>query len=211
MAADNAQTLTEVGRVGPLPVYGRHSNTNVGTDGFPLIAQLVRAFVEVHPSARLGVRVVAVHPPDSGALVTMCCDLSDAGAIAGAHLLVVNQGEDDGAHQLRLSDHDEERVARLFRATATRRRFTYDTATVATTTLTLPPPADAHIVIAFDQSEGRASHATTVNHPIQPLAVTYRLQYRRQLQTLELVPAPGGIFAAYNRMIGYAGGSTQPS
>jgi hypothetical protein len=36
-----------------------------------------------------------------------------------------------------------------------------------------------------------------IEHPIQPLAMTQRLQYRAQAKTVDLVPAPGGIFASY--------------
>ena len=209
--ANAPQMLTEVGRLGPLPAYGRAVQGSIGDDGCGMIHDILRAFVEVHPSARLGLRLAAFGAPDVGALLRMLCDLSESGAIEGAHLLAVSQGPSSAPPQLRLAAHDEERVARLFRAAGRSRRFTYDTASVPSDSLALPGSLEVHVAIVFDQSDGQSSPASAATHPIQPLAVSHKLQFRRTFGTLELVPAPGGIFASYNQMVGRAGGSPQPS
>jgi hypothetical protein len=68
--------------------------------------------------------------------------------------------------------------------------------------LELPGAIHPHIIVAFDQSEGTANRVTPASHPIQPLAVTHKLAYRHRTRVLELTPAPGGIFAAYNDVAG---------
>lgn len=209
--ADTPQMLVELGRLGPLPMYGRGVQSNTSADGYEVVKTLLRAFIDIHPSARRGLRVAFIGAPDVGALLAMMCDLGEAGAVEGAHVVAVSQGPLAVPPDLRLAAHDEERIARMFRATGASRRFTYETQTVPSGSLELPEDTAYHLVVTFDQSDGQSSQAATATHPIQPLAVSYKLQYRRTFGTLELVPAPGGIFAAYNQMVGHAGGTPQPS
>src|SRR5690606_26468899 len=82
------------------------------------------------------------------------------------------------------------------------RRFTYQTTVTPEGVLRLPESVQPHLVIAFDQSEGTANRVTPATHPIQPLAVTHKLAYRHRARMLELTPAPGGIFAEYNQVVG---------
>lgn len=203
IAVGATKSLTLVGRLGPLPVFGQTVRDRSGTDGLSQIKRMVLSFLDIHPTARLGLRVAVVNPPDAGAFLSLIADLEADRKIEGAYLLTVHQARDGLRPQpLQLRADEEERIAQLFRASAPWRPFTYQTTTVPDGDLTLPASAQPHILIVFDQSEGTANRVTPASHPIQPLAVTHRLQYRHRSKLLELTPAPGGIFAAYNQVVG---------
>jgi hypothetical protein len=197
------KTLTLVGRLGPLPVFGQTVRDRSGTDGMSGIQRVISGFLDIHPNARMGLRLAVINPPDPSVFLSLIADLEADRRIEGAYLMTVHQVRDGvRPRPLQLRPDEEERVAQLFRASAPWRRFAYQTMSVPEGDLRLPPSAQPHILIAFDQSEGTANRVTPASHPIQPLAVTHKLQYRHRSKLLELTPAPGGIFAAYNQVVG---------
>ncbi len=202
IAVGSTHSLTHVGRLGPLPVYGQTVRDASGTDGENLIRRVLSNFVDIHPTARQGLRLAVVNAPDPGAVLSLCCDLHAEHVLGGAHVFAVHQVADGTRpKQVHLRGDEEDRVAQLFRASAPWRHFTYQTLTVGNESLELPATVQPHVVVAFDQSEGTPSRVTPATHPIQPLAVTHRLAYRHRVKMLELTPAPGGIFAAYNQVV----------
>lgn len=203
IAVGATKSLTLVGRLGPLPVFGQTVRDRSGTDGMSQIERVISSFLDIHPTARMGLRLAVVNPPDPGAFLSLVADLRSDRKIEGAYLLTVHQARDGlRPRPLQLRPDEEERVAQLFRASGPWRRFVYQTTSVPEGVLQLPSSAQPHILIAFDQSEGTANRVTPASHPIQPLAVTHKLQYRHRSKLLELTPAPGGIFAAYNQVVG---------
>jgi hypothetical protein len=203
IAIGATKSLTLVGRLGPLPVFGQTVRDRSGTDGMSQIERVISCFLDIHPTARLGLRLAVINPPDSGAFLSLVADLHGHHKVEGAHLTTVHQARDGlRPRPLQLRSDEEERVAQLFHASGAWRRFTYQTTSVPEGDLQLPPSAQPHILIVFDQSEGTANRVTPASHPIQPLAVTHKLQYRHRSKMLELTPAPGGIFAAYNQVVG---------
>jgi hypothetical protein len=212
IATGVTRSLTYVGRLGPLPVYGQTVRDSTGMDGEQLIRRVLRNFVDVHPTSRQGLRLAVINAPDPGAVLSLCCDLQAEGVLKGAHIVSVHQARDGArAKQVHLRSDEEDRVAQLFRAAAPWRPFTYQTVSISPDTLQLPAHVQPHVVVAFDQSEGTPSRVTPATHPIQPLAVTHRLNYRHRVKMLELTPAPGGIFAAYNHVVGIVDTGAQVS
>jgi hypothetical protein len=203
IAVGATKTLTLVGRLGPLPMFGQTVRDRSGTDGMSQVKRVVSGFLDVHPTARLGLRLAVINAPDPGAFLSLLADLQGERKVEGAYLMTVHQARDGGRPRpLQLRPEEEERVAQLFRASGPWRRFTYQATGGLEGDLQLPPSAKPHILIVFDQSEGTANRVAPASHPIQPLAVTHKLQYRHRSKMLELTPAPGGIFAAYNQVVG---------
>ena len=192
-----ALTLPQVGTIGALPYFATAPERNAGDDGIDAATNLVRAFLETHPPARLGFRLSLVDPPDAGRYLSLIADLADQDEASGAHVTVFRHPTDKLGTQLRLTPDEEDRVARIFRATTPGRPYTFDVRTLPAGPLSLPNDHGAHLVIVFDQTPGQQARATTIEHPIQPLAMPQRLQYRVQAKTVELMPAPGGLFASY--------------
>jgi hypothetical protein len=197
VASDNTLTLPQVGTLGPLPYFGTSTERNVGNDGLTAIKSLVRAFLETHPPARLGLRLTLVDPPDAGVYLSLLADLEEEGGITGGHLSVLRHPGEKPGTELGLTADEEDRVARVFRATSPGRRFTFEVAALRAEELVLPEGHVSHVLVAFDQTPGRQSRAATVEQRIQPLAMPQRLLYRAPAKTVELAPAPGGVFAAY--------------
>jgi hypothetical protein len=203
LAVGATRSLTQVGRLGPLPVYGQTVRDATGTDGETLIRRVLSNFTDMHPTSRLGLRLAVINAPNPGAVLSLCCDLQAERVVEGAHVISVHQARDGTRPKpVSLGAEEEDRVAQLFRASTPWRRFTYQTLAIPGDSLELPEHVQPHVVIAFDQSEGTPSRVTSAAHPIQPLAVTHRLAYRHRTKMLELTPAPGGIFAAYNQVVG---------
>lgn len=201
LAADTSEALPFLGRLGPLPYYGRHAETSAGMDGLGLIGDLLKAFVAFHPPARTGLRVGFIDPPDAGPLLTRLTDLADADVITGASLVAAHHPHRSLGVELRMSEEEEERVAQRFHALSNSRRFVFAMEAVATHGLTPRHGWQSHCVVAFDQTPGSRARVQPVSVPIQPLALTRRLRYRPVRQSVELEPAPGGIFASYDRVV----------
>jgi hypothetical protein len=212
IAAEHSSSLPQIGRLGPLPYYGAAPQVNAGDDGAQLVERLVRAFLDAHPPARFGLRFTLVDPPDAGAYLRLLCDLADAEPpLTGAHLTVLRHPQRKRGVELRLTADEEDRVARIFQATADERRFTLDVRNLTTSPATIPTDVLSHVVVTFDQAEGMPRRAATVAHPIQPLVMRRRLRYRVQAKTVDLEPEAGGIFDAYNKVVAHFDQSAQTS
>lgn len=197
LTADTPPALPQIGLLGPLPYFGVRQERSVGDDGAGPIGQLVRAFLDAYPPARLGLRLTLLDPPNPGIYLTLLADLHEDEVLAGGHLTLLRRPSEKVGTELVLTDDEEERIAQLFRATNQDRRFTFDVRTATTEAPGAPSELISHITVAFDQTDGRADRLATVDHPIQPIAMPQRLRFRAHSKTVELVPAPGGLFASY--------------
>lgn len=197
IGSEQTQTLAQVSRIGPLPYYGPTPERGAGDDGAGANALLIRAFIDLYPPARDGLRLTLLDPPDAGIYLSLIADLAEAGALNGAHVTVLRHPRERLGTELRLPADEEDRVARIFRGTSAERRFTFEVRPIASGTLAPPAGLASHLLVVFDQTPGRQDRIRVIEHPIQPLALTQRLQYRAQAKTVDLVPAPGGIFASY--------------
>ncbi len=212
IAAENSVALPQIGRLGPLPYYGAIPQVSAGDDGAHLVDRLVRAFLDAHPPARFGLRLTLVDPPDAGVYLNLLCDLAEADPpLTGAHLTVLRHPQRKRGVEFRLTADDEDRVARIFQATAEERRFTLDVRNLTSSPATIPTDVLSHMVVTFDQAEGTPRRAATVAHPIQPLVMRRRLRYRVQAKTVDLEPEAGGIFDAYNKVVAHFDQSAQTS
>jgi hypothetical protein len=196
IAADQTVTLPNVSRIGPLPYFGPSGDRATGDDGFNSVRGLIEAFPSIYPPAKAGLRLTLLDPPDAGIYLSLLTALAESGALEGAHLTVLRHPREKVGTELRLAPDDEDRVAAIFRSTAPERRFTFEVVPVTAGELS-PDGLASHLLVLFDQSPRRQDRIHVVEHPIQPLAMTQRLQYRAQAKTVDLVPAPGGIFASY--------------
>jgi hypothetical protein len=211
IAAETSRSLPQIGFVGPLPYYGQAQETNARNDGIGLIRRIATAFMDLHPPSRFGLRLVVIDPPDAGTYLSLCREMSEKEGLEGAMLAVLRHPRRARAAEMHLDEDEEERIASLFRATSADRRFVFDTRQLPDGDVAVPEGILPHIVVAFDQAQGRPSRAQPFAHPIQPLALTRRLRYRVRTKTVELEPAPGGIFAAYDSVVGYFDKSAQSS
>jgi hypothetical protein len=201
-AIGNGNSLNYAGRLSQLPYYSDDVESSSSDDGLDAIADLLKGYLALEPHARAGFRVALVDPPDAGAYLRAMVDLRDAGILDGSHVVVYRHQTTRLAVELRLDEDDEDRVAQVFRALNLDRRFTFEVRD-------LPPeevgPADDepfHVAVVFDRSGGRTTRARPAAHPIQPLAIPRRIHYSTVHQTVELEPAPGGLFEAYFKVIG---------
>ena len=103
---------------------------------------------------------------------------------------------------MRLDEDDEDRVAQLFRALNVDRGFTFEVREIAADDLGPSEEEPFHLAVVFDRSDGRATRARSAAHAIQPLAMPRRIQYSQVHETVELEPAPGGLFESYNKVVG---------
>lgn len=190
------ETLPLVGRIGPLPYYGTAAESAVSNDGTEAVREILRTYLQIDPSARHQLRVTLLDAPDPGPYLVLLCDLADEEALDGAHLTVLHHPREKSGADLHLEADDEYRVAQRFSATAERRRFTVEIDTVAPGRL-LEDVEQAHVAIAFDQTRGQRDRLQPADQPIQPLALSRRMRYLPRRRTIELVPSPGGVFAAY--------------
>lgn len=199
-AIGDGLSLTSAGRLGAIPYYAKEVEANSSEDGLKSITELIRAFTALEPHARLGFRLALVDPPEVGAYLRSIVDLHEDGVLQGAHVVMFRRHV-GASLDMRLDEDDEDRVAQLFRALSLDRRFTFEVRDLPVSEV---GPADEpfHLVAVFDRSEGRTNRARPALHPIQPLAMPRRLQYSRVHETVELEPAPGGLFEAYDRVVG---------
>jgi len=191
-------SLPFIGRLGPLPYFGEGVEANSADDGQKTVTSLIESYVALEPHARFGLRLALVDPPDPGIYLKNLADLDERGVISGAHVAVYRHPGQKLSVELRLDDDDEERVAQVFRSLTAGRRYTFEVAELGADEVGPPPGNLYHVVAIFDCTEGRSNPARPVTHPIQPLAVPRRINYRPLHRTVELEPAPGGPFEAYN-------------
>jgi hypothetical protein len=201
-AVGNGNSLNLAGRLGHLPYYSDDVESNSSDDGLDATTDLLKGYLALEPHARAGFRLALVDPPDAGAYLRTVVDLRDAGILEGAHVVVYRHQTARLAVELRLDEDDEDRVAQVFRALNMDRRFTFEVRD-------LPPdevgPGDDepfHVAVIFDRSGGRPTRARPAAHPIQPLAIPRRIHYSVIDQTVELEPAPGGLFQSYYKVVG---------
>jgi Domain of unknown function (DUF4338)/Helicase HerA, central domain len=201
-AVGNGNSLTYAGRLGQLPYYAEGVESSSADDGVEAITYLLTGYLALEPHARAGFRLALVDPPDAGAYLRAMVHLREAGTLDGAHVVVYRHQTMRLSVELRLDEDDEDRVAHVFRALNIDRRFTFEVRD-------LPPedvgPADDepfHVAVVFDRSGGRTTRARPAAHPIQPLAIPRRIHYSTVHQTVELEPAPGGLFEAYYKVVG---------
>jgi hypothetical protein len=201
-ATGSGSTLNFAGKIGELPYYSDEVEGSSSDDGLEAISTLFKGFLALEPHARAGFRVALVDPPDAGAYLRLMVDLSDSGAIDGAHLVVYRPQSSRLAIELRLDEEDEDRVAQLFRALNASRRFTFEVRDLPPEAVGPGPDESFHVAVVFDRSGGRATRARPASHSIQPLALPRRIHYSAVHKTVELEPAPGGLFESYYKVVG---------
>lgn len=201
-AVGSGNSLTYAGRLGQLPYYSDDVESSSSDDGVDAIADLLTGYLALEPHARAGFRVALVDPPDAGAYLGAMVDLRDAGALEGAHVVVYRHQTNRLAVELRLDEDDEDRVAQVFRALNMDRRFTFEVRDLAPEEVGPADDEPFHVAVVFDRSGGRTTRARPAAHPIQPLAIPRRIHYSTVHQTVELEPAPGGLFESYYKVVG---------
>lgn len=201
-AVGRGNSLNFAGKIGELPYYSDNVDGSSSDDGVEAISTLLQGYLSVEPHARAGFRVALVDPPDAGAYLRRMVDLHSSGEIEGAHLVVYRPQSSRLAIELRLDEDDEDRVAQLFRALNASRRFTFEVRDLPAGAI--GPEADEpfHVAIVFDRSGGRPTRARPASHSIQPLALPRRIHYSAVHKTVELEPAPGGLFESYYKVVG---------
>jgi hypothetical protein len=193
--------LNYLGRLGPLPYFGKEPEGSASDDGLAAVRTLVEAQLALEPHCQRGYRLALVDPPDAGAYLCLLADLADARMLSGGHLTVYRHPRPKVGVELRLDEADEERIARVFRAITAHRRFTFEVRDLPGQELGPPPGALHHLVVVFDQSPGQVNPARPALHPIQPLALPRRIAYRELHRTVELEPASGGPFEDYDNLV----------
>lgn len=193
-------SLNAAGRLGAIPYYAKDVESNSSEDGIAAVKDLVSAYISLEPHAQLGFRLALIDPPAIGSYLSSIIDLKESGVLSGAHVVVFRRRE--GAMELRLDEDDEDRVAQAFRALSVDRRFTFEVRELSGNDLGPTEEEPFHLAVVFDRSDGRANRSRPALHPIQPLAMPRRLQYSQVHKTVELEPAPGGLFQAYNKIVG---------
>lgn len=200
-ATSTETVLMFLSRLGPLPYFGRESEGGVADDGLDSITSLVEAQLALEPHSQRGYRLALIDPPDAGAYLSMLANLADAGKLAGAHLTVYRHPRPKVGVELRLDEAEEDRIARIFRAIAPHRLFTFEVKDLPRQEVGPPPDELHHLLVTFDQSQGQMNPARPALHPIQPLAVPRRIAYREIHKTVELEPASGGPFEDYDNLV----------
>lgn len=211
VTSSNYQMLPQIGRVGPIPYYGTLAAATVDGDGRELVQGLIDAYLRAFPPATQGFRLALVDPPDAGAYLVVIDEMADQQRLSGAHVTVLRHPREKVGTELRLDADEEDRVAQRFRANADERRFTFEIRDLDPR-LIADPATPAHVLVAFDQTPADSEQLRAVEQPIQPLAIPRRLTYRVVRQTVELEPAPGGLFADYfnvTNLVSAALGPTQ--
>lgn len=201
-AVGQGNSLTYAGRLGQLPYFSDDVESNASDDGIDAISDLLTGYLALEPHARAGFRVALVDPPDAGAYLRAMVDLRDAGVIDGAHVVVYRHQVAGLSVELRLDEDDEDRVAQMFRALNMDRRFTFEVRDLPADEVGPGHEEPFHVAVVFDRSGGRTTRARPAAHPIQPLAIPRRIHYSTVHQTVELEPAPGGLFESYYKVVG---------
>jgi hypothetical protein len=196
------------GTFGGLPHFSERATARDPQDGVRPIRRLADAFVAMHPAAAEGLRLALLEPPDAGAFLSMACDLGETSPprLRGAHISVLRRSQGAGT-ELNLSADEERRIQQRF-GDHTNRRFTFETLPVGPTDLGPPDGLMPHIYVAFDQTKRKSASAGGQLQRVQPLANRRRLTYKIQDDTLDLVPAIGGILADYATFASLAVGSS---
>lgn len=201
-ALGHGRSLDYAGRVGQLPYFADVVQGSASDDGIETISKLFADYLALEPHARHGFRVALVDPPSPGQYLRKMIDLRDEGVLDGAHVVVYRHQSEPLSVELRLDVDDEDRVAQVFRASNLDRRFTFAVRDRRGTEVGPEENEPFHVAVVFDRSAGRTTRARPTAHPIQPLAVPRRISYRTVRKTVELEPAPGGVFDSYYRVVG---------
>jgi hypothetical protein len=201
-ATGHGNSLTYAGRLGQLPYYSDDVESSASDDSVDAISNLLTGYLALEPHARAGFRVALVDPPDAGAYLSAMVDLRDAGVLDGAHVVVYRHQTTRLSVELRLDEDDEDRVAQVFRALNMDRRFTFEVRDLSPDEVGPGDDEPFHVAVVFDRSGGRTTRARPAGHPIQPLAMPHRIHYSTVKQTVELEPAPGGLFQSYYKVVG---------
>ena len=201
-ALGQGNSLTYVGRLSQLPYYADDVESSASDDGVDAISDLLTGYLALEPHARAGFRVALVDPPDAGAYLRVMVELRDARVLDGAHVVVYRHQIGRLSVELRLDEDDEDRVAQVFRALNMDRRFTFEVRDLPADEVGPGDEEPFHVAVVFDRSGGRTTRARPAAHPIQPLAIPRRIHYSTVHQTVELEPAPGGLFESYYKVVG---------
>ena len=193
--------LMYLGRLGPLPYFGKESEGGASDDGLASVRALVEAQLTLESHSQRGYRLGLIDPPDAGAYLGMLADLAEEQKLSGAHLTIYRHPRAKVGVELRLDEAEEDRIARVFRAITPHRLFTFEVRELPRQELAPPQDELHHLVVVFDQSTGQMNPARAALHPIQPLAVPRRLAYREMHKTVELEPASGGPFEDYDNLV----------
>jgi hypothetical protein len=200
-AIGNGNSLNYAGRLGQLPYYSDDVESSSSNDGLEAITELLKGYLALEPHATAGFRLALIDPPDAGGYLGAIVDLRDGGVLDGAHV-VVYRHQSRLAVELRLDEDDEDRVAQVFRALNMGRRFTFEVRDLPGEEIGPAGEEPFHVAVVFDRSGGRSTRTRPVAHPIQPLAIPRRIHYSTVHQTVELEPAPGGLFESYFKVVG---------
>jgi len=200
-ALGQGKSLTCAGRLGQLPYYSDMVEGSASDDGVETIRDLLKGYIALEPHARPGLRVALVDPPDAGPYLRSMVDLRDDDLLHGAHVVVYRHQPERLSVRLRLDEDDEDRVAQVFRTSNVDRRFTFEVCDRPAAEVGPGQNEPFHVAVVFDRSSGRPTRARAVAHPIQPLAVPRRIHYSTVHGTVELEPAPGGIFESYYEVV----------
>ena len=112
--------------------------------------------------------------------------------LRGAHLTVYRHTHSRlGAEARDWTKPTRKRSAAVFRSLSLDRHFTYEMLDLPSAELGPSAQEAFHLVVIFDRSAGRPSRARPAFHPIQPLAVVRRLQYRQVYKTVEVRTCAG--------------------
>ena len=202
VATGTEAVLMYLGRIGPLPYFGEETAGGVSDDGVTSIRALIEAQLSLDPPSRRGYRLALIDPPDAGVYLSMLAELSAEGELSGAHLTTYRHpGTGPGGAELRLDAAEEERIARVFRAIAPSRLFSFQVRDLPSQDIGPPGEDLHHLVVAFDQGAGQKNTARPALHPIQPLALPRRIAYREMRKTVELEPTSGGPFQDYHSLV----------
>ena len=201
-----------MGRLGQLPYYSDLVEGSASDDGIDAIMDLIKGYIALEPHSRRGLRIALVDPPDSGPYLRQIVALNEESSLDGAHVAVYRHHRDRLSVELRLDEDDEDRVAQVFQASNVARRFTFEVRDRPSDELGPTGDEPFHVAVVFDRSSGRHTRAQAATHPIQPLAVPRRIRYSTVHKTVELEPAPGGLFESYYKVVGrISEGGTQAS
>ena len=201
-ALGQGRSLTCSGRLGQLPYYSDVVDGSASDHGVEAIVGLFSDYLALEPHARSGFRVALVDPPDAGPYLRAMVDLRDAEVLDGAHVVVYRHQSARLSVELRLAEDDEDRVAQVFRASNVDRRFTFEVRDRPADEVGPGDQEPFHVAVVFDRSGGRTTRTRPAAHPIQPLAVPRRIHYSTVHKTVELEPAPGGLFESYYKIVG---------
>lgn len=200
-ALGKGQSLTCAGRLSQIPYYSDIVEGSASDDGIEAITDLIRGYIALEPHSRLGLRVALVDPPDAGPYLREIVKFHDDGTLDGAHIVVYRHQPARLSVELRLDEDDEDRVAQVFQASNVDRRFTFEVRDRPSGEIGPGDDEPFHIAVVFDRSSGRTTRAQPAAHPIQPLAVPRRIRYSTVHKTVELEPAPGGLFESYYKVV----------